>query len=255
MISLAQQGSSAPEQGSDAWHLLRKKRMTGSKPAGLMFEMKSAEDWDRLHSEIFGNAKPPPFSEEAIARMNYGSETEDVAAELLQKNMPGSLLFECPLVAHPCLNWVAASPDGYLIEFEHENGNILPELKVKKRWNVEIKCPLYELLSKPVEMKKKFIKKFKHIPYYYACQIHFEMVMSKCASTLFVVYSPVRTHIWKLEFDEAYWRQSLDVLKTFKDRCSTYENLAAKVKDWVSESRRYAQRYKVWKVIEPATTT
>ena len=179
MISLAKMGSTAPEQGPEAWHQLRKKKMTGSKPAGLMFELKSMEDWDRLHGQIFGNVKPPPFSEEAIARMDYGSETEDVAAELLQKNMPGSLLFECPLIRHPCLGWISASPDGYLIEFEHENGNILPELKVKKRWNVEIKCPLYALLNKPIELKKTFKKKFKYIPYYYATQVSYLYSIAK----------------------------------------------------------------------------
>ena len=43
MISLAQMGSKAPQQGSEGWHQQRKGRITGSKPAGLFFELKSKE--------------------------------------------------------------------------------------------------------------------------------------------------------------------------------------------------------------------
>ena len=118
MISLAMQGSKAPEQGSEAWHALRRKRMTGSKPANIMFDVKSKEDWERVHAEFFGDKKPPPFTEEAIARMDYGSKTEDIAAMCLLRNMPGSLFFECPLIPHPVYNWIAASPDGFLVQYE-----------------------------------------------------------------------------------------------------------------------------------------
>ena len=255
MISLAQQGSSAPPQGSEEWLQLRKRRLTGSKPANLCFELKSQEDWDRLHDEMLGDRKPPAFSDEAIARMNYGSETEDVAAELLQQNIPGSVFFEVPLIKHPVYNYIAASPDGLLIQFEHdENGRIYDTLNVIKRYNVEVKCPLFEYLSNPVEQRKKMMKK-KHAPYYYMAQIHFEMVCQKTKTTLFIMYTPVRSHVWKMEFDEDYWRQTIDMLKTFKDKCCTFEALDSKVKDWIAESRRYAQRYKIWKVIEPEASS
>ena len=110
-------------------------------------------------------------------------------------------------------------------------------------------------------MAKKMAKK-KHPPYYYMAQIHFEMCMSNVTDTLFVMYSPVRTHVWKMKADFEYWRQTVDVLKSFKDKCCSYESLAAKVKNWVTASRRYAQKHKIWKVIVPpdnvppvATTT
>jgi hypothetical protein len=250
MISLAMQGSKAPEQGSDEWHALRRKRMTGSKPANIMFEVKSKEDWDRVHEEFFGNRKPPPFSEEALARMDYGSKTEDIAAMCLLRNMPGSLFFECPLIPHPKYNWIAASPDGFLVQYETDDvGNILPELKVKKRYNIEIKCPMFELLGNPVEMDKKMSKK-KAPPYYYMPQIHFEMVMNKVDTTLFVMYTPVRTHVWYIKFSNAYWRQTVDVLKCFKDRCCTWPYMKWKVNKWVRSSQRFAQKQKIWKVIK-----
>lgn len=139
MLSLGQQGSSAPVQGSDAWLKLREKRMTGSKPSSIMFDLKSAEDWDRLWNEMFGDAKPKPFSDEARARMDYGSRTEDTAAALIQKVVPGSIFFECPLIPHSVYNWIACSPDGYLVQFEHDsNGVPLPSFTVKKRYNIEM---------------------------------------------------------------------------------------------------------------------
>ena len=244
------QGSSAPEQGTEAWHALRKKRMTGSKPANIMFEVKSREDWNRVHEEFFGDKKPPPFSEEALARMDYGSRTEDVAAMCLLRNLPGSLFFECPLIPHPKFNWMAASPDGFMVQYSTDDkGNIRPELKVEKRYNVEIKCPLFELLEHPAEMKKKMAKK-KAPPYYYMPQIHFEMVMNRVRTTLFCMYTPVRTHVWRIEFSDEYWHMTVDILKAFKDRCCTWTYLQDKIKRWVRVSQKFAAKNKIWKIIE-----
>lgn len=251
MISLEMMGSKAPPQGSAEWFALRRKRMTGSKPASIMFEVKDLQSWTRVHNEMFGDGKPEPFSEEAIARMQYGSDTEDVAAMLIQQHMKGSLFFECPLVPHPCLNWIAASPDGYMVVFDtDENGQIRPELKVNMRYNIEIKCPLYEFLDDPIEMKKR-MKKKKHPPYYYMPQIMFEMTMSRVRTTLFIMYSPPLTHVWRIQYSLLLWKQTLDVLKSFKDRTCTWPNMEKKIKDWVNECRRFAQKHKVWKVIEP----
>lgn len=255
MISLAQLGSKSPEQGTPEWLDLRKGRITGSKPASLMFDLcpskqhtPTEDDWICLWEEWFAGRAKKPFTEEAVARMNYGSVTEDIAAEAVVKAMPGSIFIERPLI--PINSLFAASPDGLLLQFKlDENGDFVRPLQLIKKWNLEIKCPLYECKDDKVECIKK-MKKKKTPQYYYAAQIHFEMLAQGVKDTIFFNYTPHRSHLWKMTWDDEIWKKTLAVLLAFKEKACSFEHLQNIIQDWKMDCTRYAARFKVWKVID-----
>lgn len=255
MISLAQLGSKAPEQGSVEWHGLRKNRITGSKPASLMFDLcpskqhtPTEDDWVRLWAEWFAGRAKKPFSDEALARMNYGSVTEDIAAAAVVKAIPGSIFIERPLI--PINSLLAASPDGLLLQFKlDENGDFVRPLQLIKKYNLEIKCPLYECKDDKVECIKK-MKKKKHMQYYYVPQIHFEMQSQGVKDTIFINFTPHRSHIWRVKFDDEIWRKTLSVLLAFKEKACSFEHLQNLIQDWKMDCTRHAQKFPIWKVID-----
>ena len=255
MISLAQLGSRSPEQGTDEWLDQRKGRITGSKPAGLIFDLLSGRDstptegdWTRIWEEWFAGRKAPPFSEDAIARMQYGSVTEDVAAMALVKAIPGAIFFERPLIE---INKIlAASPDGYIVQFAvNDDGSFKKPLQPLKYYNLEIKCPLFELRDNARECIEK-MKKKKLMQYYYVGQIHFEMMANNVRETLFINYTKHRSHIWKVKWDEEIWRHTLAVVTAFKDRACSFQHLQGLLSDWKMACMKYAAEYPIWKIID-----
>jgi putative phage-type endonuclease len=251
MLSLAQQGSSQPIQGSDEWLESRKKLITGSKPSSLAFEFKSEADWERLYSEWLGSAKPPPFSEEAIRRMNWGSEQEDVAAAVVQSQVSNCIFFEQPLIRHPLYNWTAASPDGFLIKFGADVHGNIDVNNVIQRFNVEIKCPLFELRNDREKLIKALRKK-KTMQYYYVPQIHAEMTVSGVKQTLFCLWTPAISRIFLCEYDPSVYTKTMFMLKSFKDRCCSFTHMNSLVKACVRDWQKYAAdktRCRLWKEI------
>ena len=243
MISLAQMGSKAPQQGSEGWHQQRKGRITGSKPAGLFFELKSKEDMARIYAEWFLGKSPPPFDEEAIARMAWGTKYEDQAAIVLANSIKGAVFYERPLI--PIKNTpFAASPDGYLIQYEtNQDGKITFPLKVKDRFNIEIKCPLYEHRDDRAATLKAMKKKDSLI-WYYAIQIHMEMMSQGVRKTKFVIWTKYQTNIFTSEFDDELWRKAYALLTAFKTNATCFDHINNLKNELRMECMRYAQKSK-----------
>lgn len=232
-------GDTGPEQGSDAWFQRRKHKMTGSKPANIMFDCKSDADWQRLHNEFFGEAKREAFTAEQQSFVDWGSKHEDTAVQELIKRLPNTIVYETSIIDHPTYDWMAASPDGYILRVDDVTKDAPTVLE---RAALEIKCPLSKYRNDPYKMDAEMRKK-KHPPYYYMTQIHFEMVALGCRTTYFYMWTPVRSHLWKLRFDDAYWVQTVAVLDAFRRRELPWPVMEAHINAWKKTSRGFAMRH------------
>jgi putative phage-type endonuclease len=248
-ISLAQQGGDiGPEQGSPEWFENRKNKMTGSKPSSIMFDCTDEQSYNRLWAQYFGGEKPPEFDESQQAAVDWGSNNEDNAAMEFIKQMPGTLVYETSLIDHPVYKWMAASPDGYIVRLETENGEIKKPYKVLERAAFEIKCPGsryrdHEGNVKPSVMMKSLEKK-SNPPYYYMPQVHFEMVMLGTPVTYFYMWTPWYSKVWKINFDHDYWVQTVAVLKAFYEKEIPFECLLGKIQNWKQTSQAISRNYK-----------
>jgi len=211
-----------PEQGSDAWLSLRKGKVTGSKPGDLFFNFKQESDWDEILAKWSGDVKED-FDDISKARMAWGSEHEDTAVNVIVDHIPNSHFFECPLI--PMNEAYAASPDGAIVVLKDDGS---PDWHA----NVEIKCPGRYVKSKlqtPEEMKTYLKKKWRTPASYYMVQIHMEMAAQNAAETLFVVWTPLMTRMWRIPFDRSYWELCLDVLENFRNKSVPFDVMLAKV--------------------------
>ena len=211
IYSLESQGLRMPEQGSQEWLDGRKGRITGSKPSSLFFSFKTESDWDDIWNKWFSDV-PEQFDQVSKDRMAWGSKHEDSAANVILDSIPNSHFFECPQLN---INEVyAVSPDGALIVLGEDN--VTP----KWHWNVEIKCPgRYSKGGKEnsaEEMKEYLTKNWKSPASYYMTQIHQEMVGQNAEETLFVVWTPIMTRMWRIKFDQEYWDLCLEVFENFR---------------------------------------
>ena len=211
-----------PEQGSDAWLSLRKGKVTGSKPGDLFFNFNKESDWDEILAKWSGDVKEE-FDDISKARMAWGSKHEDTAVEVIVDHIPNSHFFECPLI--PMNEAYAASPDGAIVVLKDDGS---PDWHA----NVEIKCPGRYVKSKlqtPEEMKTYLKKKWRTPASYYMVQIHMEMAAQNAAETLFVVWTPLMTRMWRIPFDRSYWELCLDVLENFRNKSVPFDVMLAKV--------------------------
>ena len=85
--SIAAQGLSVPEQGSQEWLDGRKGRITGSKPGDLFFNFKQESDWDEILEKWFSD-KEEKFDKLAKDRMAWGSKHEDTAVGVVLDYFP-----------------------------------------------------------------------------------------------------------------------------------------------------------------------
>lgn len=244
-LSLQNQ-STGPEQGTEAWFEGRKYKMTGSKPSSIMFDCTDEEAYNKLHAQIFGDAPRDPVSESQQAAMDWGSEKEDVACAQFIKEMPGTIVFECSQINHPTYTWMAASPDGYIVRLEHENGVIKSPHKVVERAAFEIKCPgsrLRDADGKPMpDAMMKSLSKKKNPPYYYLTQVHFEMVMLGAPITYFYMWTPWYSKVWKIHFDKVYWQETVATLKAFKEKNIPFKQLKSKIEEWKAMSQAICRK-------------
>lgn len=240
IYSLQDQGiADAPEQGSEAWLAGRIGRITGSKPSDLFFNFKQESDWDVILEKWFGTTVED-FDDVAKARMAWGSKHEDTAVDVIVDSIPRSHFFECPQI--PINEVYAASPDGAIVVLNADHST---------NWyaNVEIKCPGGGIGKTPEEMAAIVRKKWKRPASYYMMQIHQEMAAQSSKETLFVVWTPLLTRMWRIPFDESFWNLCLEVLENFRLKNIPYEAMQSKVQKLKRRCFGVAD-YPIWKEVE-----
>jgi hypothetical protein len=241
--TLQDQHLTSPEQGSDAWLEQRKGRITGSKPSNLFFQFKSPEDWDAILQLWSGDLREE-FDETSKKRMAWGSNQEVTAIQAIVDHVPNSVVFDCPMM--PINDVYAASPDGALIVFEDD------QLTPKWHANIEIKCPgkftSTGQENSPEDMKKMVQKKWKIPAFYYMIQIHMEMVAQHTSETLFVVWTPLLTRMWRIPFDRNYWNLCLETLESFRHKSVSYEVMRAKI-DKLRRRSMMVSNHPIWRDI------
>ena len=231
--SLADQGLSMPEQGTQAWLDGRKGKITGSKPSSLFFDFKQESDWDTILEKWSGDTVED-FDQMSKDRMAWGSKHEDTAAAVILDHFPNAQFYECPQIN---INDVyAVSPDGALVLMNEDN-------TPKEHFNVEIKCPgRYGAGGQqtPEQMKKYLEKKWDVPAYYYMTQVHQEMVGQKADQTLFVAWTPLLTRTWRIPFDKSYWDLCLEVFENFRNKNVPFDVMYSKVQKLMRRSRGLA---------------
>lgn len=257
IYSLQDQGlADAPEQGSEEWLAGRVGRITGSKPGDLYFNFKQESDWDTILAKWFGDEREE-FDEVSKERMSWGSKHEDTAVNMIVDHIPNAHFFECPMIA---INDVyAASPDGAVIVFnkpvnkqEALSASSLDENDVEWHANVEIKCPgrfkRNGSVNSDEEMAEYVRKKWVKPAYYYMVQVHQEMAAQKTKETLFVVWTPKLTRMWRIKFDQSFWNICLEVLENFRLKNVPFDVMMSKVQTLKSRSYGVAN-VPIWKEI------
>lgn len=231
--SLASQGLSMPEQGTQEWLDGRKGRITGSKPSSLFFDFKQPSDWDAILDKWFGDSVED-FDQLARDRMQWGSTHEDTAVGVIMDHFPTAHFYECAQIN---INDVyAVSPDGAMIVFNEDGTE-------QEHFNVEIKCPgRYGKggVQTPQQMAEYLEKKWQAPAYYYMTQVHQEMAGQNAAQTLFVAWTPTRTRMWRIPFDKPYWELCLEVFENFRKKDVPFDVMYSKVKKLARRSRGVA---------------
>ena len=155
------------EQRTEAWHLARCGKVTGSRIADVVARTKSGYAASRENLKatlIVERLTQKPSDTFTNAAMEWGTQQEPIARAAYAART-GQLVDEVGFINHPTIEWAGASPDGVI-------GNVL----------VEFKCPntathLEYVLS-------------KQIPQKYVYQMQFQMAVTGAESCDFVSFDP-----------------------------------------------------------------
>ena len=181
------------KQQSPEWFAARRGRITGSNVGAILglsphttsddVMRRMCREWQGLESEFTGNVAT-----------EYGQFHEKLAIQDLQDNYD-VVVKECGFIPHPVINWLGASPDGFI-----DNDGI-----------VEIKCP-YGLRD---DENPKF-KSINEQPHYFA-QIQIEMFCTGRDKCFFYQWNRYNDHCTHIYFDQVYIDKILPILKEFYD--------------------------------------
>jgi len=224
------------EQRSPEWFAARKGRITGSMVGAILgLDPNTTRDeamrrmvraYQGLPSEFVGN----------IAT-SWGTNHEEEAREDFEYDQ-GCIVGEASFVVHPKLDWLGASPDGYISNYAL----------------LEIKCP-YGLRDKPQPVPFKTIKEQ---PHYYA-QMQIQMYCTDRVSCYFWQWTPYDHDLTIVDYDPIWIEVNLPKLEAFyneflaicdevseekleidtpilRQRLAEYDDLAKVIKD--AEARR-----------------
>lgn len=180
------------EQRSEAWFTARKGRVTGSMVgAALGLDPNTSRDeamrrmvraYQGLPSEFVGN----------IAT-TWGTNHEEEAREAFEYDQ-GIQVVPASFMVHPKLDWLGASPDGYVPPFAL----------------LEIKCP-FGLRDKP---KPVPFKSIKEQPHYYA-QMQIQMYCTDKIACYFWQWTPNDQRLEIVDFDDEWIEMNLPKLEEF----------------------------------------
>lgn len=136
------------EQGSDAWHELRRGKVTASRVADILAKTKTGPSASRqnylieLALQRITKTIQPSYTNDAMA---WGTATEP-QARVAYEVKTGNFVDQVPFIDHPTIEWFGCSPDGL----------------VDKDGLLEIKCPNsathWEYFKSKEPPKKYFIQ-------------------------------------------------------------------------------------------------
>ena len=195
---------------SDLWHNERKLRITAS----IMKEVCHRKPNTSCNAFVQKKLHPKPLNTAAV---QYGRahEQDAISSYLDYYHSRGVAikLKQCGLVVDALLPWLAASPDGMVMDPNHGEGCL------------EVKCPL-SCQTIPVEEACRKITAFclleqdgvmslsKSHSYFYQIQTHIHV--TKCRWCDFVVWSPHGSpFIQRIEYDAAFMKGAISKAQKF----------------------------------------
>lgn len=172
--------SAVIEQRTEEWHQARKFRLTASDFAAAI-GISPYKSRQELWREKTG--RKPPFEGNEATLWGEMNECNAIGAYEIET---GRLIFPSGLVIHPAHDWLAASPDGRLLD-----GGC-----------VECKAPFSQRCHDAV-------------PLHYLSQV---IAVAECCDAPycdFVSWVPEETRIWRIERSNEYWEWCFPLLQDF----------------------------------------
>lgn len=196
------------------WFEKRKSRITSSKAHDIFTRKKSFEILAQHLTTKKQDEELPEFTREALKHGKmYEAPARKLYKNCLQYKMKHEITVrQTGLVIQPYLFWLAASPDGCVVD--KTTGGI---------GLIEIKCPKTKRNCKPLELcndpkfyvelidRKPSLK--KNHPYY--TQIQMAMGLSCAKFCDFIVYTFEGLIVIRIDFDDLYFRSLLEKLNNF----------------------------------------
>lgn len=180
------------EQRSEEWFTARKGRVTGSAIGAILDIDPNATRADIMRRMVRQYHGAPSEWNGNIATQ-WGTTHEMEAMEDLQAHL-GQVITPASFVTHPEMNWLGASPDGY----------------VGDDFLVEIKCP-FGLRDKepPVEFKS-----VEDQPHYYA-QMQVQMFCTGRQKCYFWQWTPRDAKLIVVDYDPDFIAETIPKLREF----------------------------------------
>jgi putative phage-type endonuclease len=182
------------EQRSPEWFEARKSKVTGSMVGAIL----GLNPWTT-----------PDDAMRTMVRSHFGAESEftgNIATEYGVMNEPNAIIDleitrgydveEVGFIVHPELDWLGASPDGF----------------IKSDSVVEIKCPF----GKRHDVDPNFLPAIEQ-PHYYA-QTQIEMYCSQREWCYFYQWSPYGDKLESYQLDQEWIDENIPKLKAFHDQ-------------------------------------
>ena len=182
------------EQRSPEWFEARKSKVTGSMVGAIL----GVNPW-----------ATPDDAMRTMVRSHFGAESEftgNIATEYGVMNEPNAIIDleitrgydveEVGFIVHPELDWLGASPDGF----------------IKSDSVVEIKCPF----GKRHDVDPNFLPAIDQ-PHYYA-QTQIEMYCSQREWCYFYQWSPYGDKLESYQLDQEWIDENIPKLKAFYDQ-------------------------------------
>ena len=180
------------EQRSPEWFAARKGRITGSMVGAILGLDPNTTREEAMRRMVRAYQGLPSEFEGNIAT-SWGTLHEEEAREDFEYDQ-GCTVDDATFVVHPTLNWLGASPDGYISDYAL----------------LEIKCP-FGLRDKPQPVPFKSIK---DQPHYYA-QMQIQMYCTDRVACYFWQWTPFDHNLTIVDYDPIWIEVNLPKLEDF----------------------------------------
>lgn len=189
------------QKNSEVWMLERKKRLTASNFGRIVKLLDKTNRTNVVKDLLYSTFKGNVYTE-------YGQENEPTAIRLFEQ-ITGKKVAKSGLVVHKSYPYLAASPDGIVVQ---ENALIEVKCPYKARESsVEEACQKKEITFATFEEGKLKLK--REDKFYYQVQGQLHVTGAVCC--YFVVWTPKDIAYQVIEKDEDCWERMFPKLKTF----------------------------------------